>query len=425
MTLRKTYVLVVACIFGAFPFAALAQTADEIQKQIDDQNSQIAQLEREIAQYQTQLDATTKQKNTLQNTISQLNLQRKKLTASINVTKSQIKTTQLQIQKLSGNIADAQHSIDNNRAGIAESLRSLNDTDQQPLAVTLISSASLADAWEDVDAIGAIQTAVRDDITQLAQQKQTLTDTKTQAEQKKAQLQKQQQTLTVQQGSLDATTKAQNELLAQTKSQEATYQQIIAQKKAQEAQFEDALNNLKSQLNIAVNPSDVPIAGKGILHWPVDNVRITQYFGNTPFAASGAYGGKGHNGMDFAASIGTPIRAAMSGTVLGTGNTDLIRGCYSFGKWVMVKHSNGLSTMYAHLSQISVSTGQGVATGDVLGYSGKTGYATGPHLHFGVYVTAVTKIMKLGDATNAKTACSGAVMPVPPISGYLNPLNYL
>ena len=91
----------------------------------------------------------------------------------------------------------------------------------------------------------------------------------------------------------------------------------------------------------------------------------------------------------------------------------------------MIKHNNGLNTMYAHLSQIGVSEGQQVSTGDVIGYSGETGYATGPHLHFGVYVSSVTKIIRLGEATNGTAPCSRAVMPVPPLAGYLNPLSYL
>ena len=185
------------------------------------------------------------------------------------------------------------------------------------------------------------------------------------------------------------------------------------QKKAQEADFEAALNDLKGKLNVIINPSQITPAGKGILQWPLDKVRITQYFGNTAFAASGSYNGKGHNGIDFAASIGTPVHASLSGVVLGTGNTDSVKGCYSFGKWVMIKHANGLNTMYAHLSQISVRTGEEVATGEVLGYSGETGYATGPHLHYGVYVSSATQIMTLGEATQQKTACANATMRDP------------
>ena len=111
--------------------------------------------------------------------------------------------------------------------------------------------------------------------------------------------------------------------------------------------------------------------------------------------------------------------------MLATGNTDLVPGCYSFGKWVMLKHANGLATLYAHLSQIGVSSGQAVSTGDVIGYSGMTGYATGPHLHFGVYALAGVQIMTLKAFRGATTPCANATMPVAPTNAYLNPMSYL
>jgi murein DD-endopeptidase MepM/ murein hydrolase activator NlpD len=421
----------------AVPFIGSAQsaagTAADLQTQIDDNNTQIQQLDTEIAQYQTQLDATTKQKNTLQNAVDQLTLQSKQLTAKITVTKSQIDTTQLQIQQLSEGISTKQSAINDERAGLAESLRRLDEAEEIPLSVTILSAGTISDAWQDVDAMDTLQSAVETNLMQLAADKQSLTDTKATAETERAQLLKQQQTLTTQQGSLNATKKAQSDLLAQTKSKESTYQAIIAQKKTQEASFEQALNDLKAQFQQAVNPSQITAPGAGILQWPIDGtIRVTQYFGDTPFAQANPtlYSGHGHDGLDIGAPIGTPVHAALAGTVIGTGNTDLVHSasgaqCYSFGKWVMIQHGNGLNTMYAHLSEIDVTKGQSVSTGDVIGYSGETGYATGPHLHFGVYVSAVTKIIALGAATNGTTPCSKAVMPVPPVSGYLNPLNYL
>jgi murein DD-endopeptidase MepM/ murein hydrolase activator NlpD len=266
---------------------------------------------------------------------------------------------------------------------------------------------------------------VQDEIETLSTEKKQLTVTKDTAESKKKELDSQKRTLVTQQGSLDATRRAQAELLAETKSQESNYQALIAKKKAQEAAFEASLQDLQAKLQYTINPDQITPAGKGVLRWPVDSVRVTQTFGDTSFSRAGGYNGKGHNGIDLAASIGTPLKAALSGVVVGTGNTDNVRGCYSFGKWVMIKHANGLSTMYAHLSQIGVSTGQSVVTGQVIGYSGETGYATGPHLHFGVYVSSATQIINLGSATKSKTACSNAIMPVVPLSGYLNPMSYL
>jgi len=403
-------------------------TPASIQAQIDQNNAQIQQLNTEIAQYQTQLDATTQKKQTLQSSLTQINLSIKKTTASISVTQKQISTTQLQISQLQSGIAQKQSAIEVEEAGLAQSIRLLNEADMEPLSVTLLSSDGITSAWEDIDANEMLQNAVDQNIATLSADKQSLSDTKTSAQQKNTQLLQQQSNLKAQQGSLSATQNAQSQLLAQTKSQESTYEQIIAQKKAQEASFESALDNLKAQYNQAINPDQITQPAPGILQWPIyGTIRITQYFGDTPYAEAHAalYSGHGHDGLDIAAPIGTPVHAALSGTILATGNTDAIKGCYSFGKWVMIKHDDGLNTMYAHLSQISVSAGQEVATGDVIGYSGETGYATGPHLHFGVYVSSVTKIIPLGQATNGTAPCSKATMPVPPVSGYLNPLNYL
>jgi len=426
-TARASAALISLAVLTLPVLFVLAQTdaVSDIQRQINEHNAQIEALDKEIAQYQVQLDAVSSKKKTLQNTLTQLNLLLKKSAASISSTKKKIESTQLEIQELSRGIADKQESIDTGRAGISQSLRQLREFEGVPLVVQILSNDDISEIWSDIDANQSLQSAIDSQIERLATQKKSLTDVKEKTEAKRVQLLKQQNTLLSQQGTLNAQKKAQNELLAQTKSQESTYQAIISQKKSQEASLEAALSDLKAKYNVAVNPSEVTAAGKGILKWPLDKVRITQYFGNTAFAKKGAYSGSGHNGIDLAAQIGTPVKAALSGTVIGTSNTDAVRGCYSFGKWVMVKHNNGLSTMYAHLSQVVVSQGQSVGTGSVIAYSGETGYATGPHLHFGVYVSAATHIIKLIEATNKVSPCAQATLPIVPLSGYLNPLNYL
>jgi murein DD-endopeptidase MepM/ murein hydrolase activator NlpD len=98
-----------------------------------------------------------------------------------------------------------------------------------------------------------------------------------------------------------------------------------------------------------------------------------------------------HNGIDFAASTGTPIRAADSGLVIVAGEPAQYRG---YGKITVIDHGqskNGrrLSTVYAHQSRIGVHEGQRVAQGEVIGYVGSTGHSTGPHLHFEVRLNGV------------------------------------
>ncbi|MBI2612719.1 peptidoglycan DD-metalloendopeptidase family protein [Candidatus Kaiserbacteria bacterium] len=423
--MKKSALALVLVATMLMPTLSLGQSAEEIQKEIDTHSDQIEQLNKEIAAYEKQLTEIGSKKQTLQGTLNQLDIQRKKITASINVTKAKIRTLELEIQSLSKNIKGKESSIKIHEGGLAENLRRLNENETQTLAVSIFSSENLTDVWSDMDRSYALQEAVQESIDELSAQKESLTETKTATQSKQAELLKQQRNLVAEQGSLDATRKAQSELLTQTKAQESNFQAILREKQAAKASFEAALSDLQTKLQYTIDPSKIPPAGRGILRYPLDNVKVTQYFGDTDFARSGAYAGKGHNGIDLRASIGTPIKAALTGTVIGTGNTDAVRGCYSYGKWVLIRHGNGLSTLYAHLSQINVSEGASVATGAVIGYAGATGYATGPHLHFGVYASQAVQIIKLGEATNKKTSCANAVMPVAPLSGYLNPMDYL
>jgi murein DD-endopeptidase MepM/ murein hydrolase activator NlpD len=87
-----------------------------------------------------------------------------------------------------------------------------------------------------------------------------------------------------------------------------------------------------------------------------------------------------HTGLDMAASMGEPIRAADTGNVVMAGWNG------GYGNCVIIDHGAGLATLYAHQSEVAVSVGQRVNRGQVIGYVGSTGLSTGPHLHFEVRV---------------------------------------
>ncbi|MBO8194375.1 transglycosylase family protein [Streptomyces oryzae] len=98
---------------------------------------------------------------------------------------------------------------------------------------------------------------------------------------------------------------------------------------------------------------------------------------STPYGAAGSSWSSGHHtGVDFPVSTGTTVKAASSGTVVSAG----WGGAYGYE--VVLRHRDGKYSQYGHLSAISVRTGQAVDTGQLIGRSGSTGNATGPHLHF-------------------------------------------
>jgi murein DD-endopeptidase MepM/ murein hydrolase activator NlpD len=105
--------------------------------------------------------------------------------------------------------------------------------------------------------------------------------------------------------------------------------------------------------------------------WPVAGT-LTSGFGQR--------WGRMHEGIDVAAGAGTPIAAAAAGTVIVAGWNG------GYGNMVVVDHGGGISTGYAHMSSTSVSVGQSVGQGTVVGGMGTTGSSTGVHLHFEVRV---------------------------------------
>jgi len=425
------------------PRLAFADSASDIQAQIATNNQALEALKAEIVAYQTQLDAVGTKKNTLQSTVNALALSQKQLAAQIKATQNKISSANLQIRELSNSIGDKETTIAADQAAVAKALRSIAEGEQSSLVTDLISSHSLGEAWQAADQALLFNRALSNEITDLRAVRTQLANNRDAVAAQKAKLLSLQNDLTLQKRSVDASKAAQSQLLVQTKNQEANYQKLIAQKQAAEKSFEQQLLDLQGQLDLVVHPNLLPRVGTGILSWPFSNAFmfnctqrksvfgnlfcVTQYFGNTPFSTANpqVYNGHGHNAIDIAAPIGTPVTAALSGTILATGNTDLIRGCYSFGKWVMIIHGNGLSTLYSHLSVIDVSKGQSISTGQVVGLSGMTGYATGPHLHFGVYATEGTQIMTLKQFRGATIGCADATMPVATLTAYLNPLSYL
>lgn len=128
------------------------------------------------------------------------------------------------------------------------------------------------------------------------------------------------------------------------------------------------------------NQQSAPSPQSAQLRYPLDSIRVVQEFGANP----ANYQPRGHDGIDLAADTGTPVYAAEDGTITFEGNGENNSWMTQMaGICILLRHNN-IYTGYAHLSRTVINSGQHVNKAQLIGYSGATGMASGPHLHFEV-----------------------------------------
>lgn len=393
----------------------------QLQSQIESHSAEIERLNREIAQYQTELNSLNKQSNTLANQVKELDTTQKKLLTNLKLTQAKISQAEDDLVSLGGEIKNKEVTITHRGELIAENIRKLNESSQTTVLEMLLAEESFADAWTNVDQVKSFQDAVRSDVIELSNAKNILIDRHTDVEKKKEELLALKASLDDQKKIVDQNVKEKNDLLKATKNQESTYAKMVADRKALVVAFEAELRSYEEQLKYNLDPGSLPTIGSAPLGWPTSVPFITQQFGKTVDAVR-LYASGSHSGVDFRAATGTPVYAMASGTVGGTGDTDLSCKGASFGKWILIRYDNNLASTYGHLSLIKVTNGQRVNRGDIVGYSGNTGHSTAPHLHVSLYPADAVEV-----SPKASLSCAGKTITQPraAINAYLDPLMYM
>lgn len=176
---KKQFNTLILIILFLFPLAfSCAQSAQNLQDQINQKNSDIDQLEKEIASFQSQLDSLGQQKSSLSSSLKALDLTKKKLDADITLTQKKIDKTNFTIQGLSSNISDKEDSIKNNLDSISLEIKNINESEQSSLVENILSKNDFSMVWDDIDNIITVRERIRADIITLKQTKGALEDTR-------------------------------------------------------------------------------------------------------------------------------------------------------------------------------------------------------------------------------------------------------
>lgn len=418
--------------FSLFVFFVFAETSDPpddpstkaLQEKLQIKNQEIANLEKEIATYKKELENTSKEANSLGNTIKSIDSTRKNLSTNISLSQKKIDATFLEIESLEKNITLKSKNIETQYRGLGETLRRIRELDEISFSEAILGTEDLGDTWNNLIQIEEAQGEMQNAIGKLLTLKEKLSKDKATKEGKNKDLKVYKTRLGDQKNIADMERREKDALLKETKNKESNYKKLVAEREAKREAFQSEILDIESKLQLIKDPSQIPKGSRGLFSSPLDEMTVTQVFGHTDFASSRPKlysAGIGHNGVDFKASVGTPIKAVADGVVTGTGNTDTV--CYkaSYGKWILIRHDGRLSTLSAHLSLISVNAGDTITRGQVIGYSGNTGYATGPHLHFTTMATDGVQI-----TTKKSTVCKGTyTMPIADLRAYLDPMLFL
>lgn len=414
-------IMVIFSVISTNTHVFAEESSAELQAKINERAILIKKLEEEIKTYSDLADKTSREAQTLSNYIKTLDNQVKSISSDIKKSQVSIDKTNLEINKISNQIVGNEEKMFRLRQGIRESVYNQYILDNTSIVENFLSDKNILASIKDIEFLQIIQEKIQNSVREVIEVKKALETDKTEEQIKKEALEKEKEVLKTKQTSLNIVKTEQTKELTITKNQESNYKKILADRKKQKEAFEKEMFEYENKLKYILDPKSIPKAGSSPLDWPLEVVRITQQFGVTN-ASKRLYKSGSHNGVDFGAKIGTPLLAMADGVLVAQGDTDAVCKGVSFGKWVLIKYNNGLASTYGHMSQLSLSPGTAVKKGQIVGYSGNTGYSTGPHLHVSLYAA---------DAVNAisrpSASCPGRdlVMPIAPVGAYLDPLAYM
>lgn len=374
-------------LLSAAPIFAL--TADELKKALEEKakaaqavNDQIQAVSQQITAIQSQGNSLQKEIKTIDYNINQLNLGIKSSQINIEKLGFELQSTQLDINKIND-------GIEKKRFALARLVQELYEKDREGSLAMLLRNKSLAESFQEQQSISTLNSGISLEVASLKELNKQL-DAKFQTtSSKKQNIELEGQNLKTRKNIVVDQKSARSTLLTQTQNKEKVYQQQLSELEKKQSAISDEIDVIEDELRRSFDPSILPVKRPGVLSWPVSSPILTQHFGEV----SNLYRGKPHNGMDLGLLVGTPILASADGTVYAVGNN----GRYQYGKYVMVSHDNNLVSLYAHLSNnLIVKKGDVVKRGQIIGYSGNTGYVVGRgHLHLGLYWAPSVRVENL------------------------------
>lgn len=389
-------------IFAAPVFSVHAEeTKEDVEQQKEEAQQAQEEANANAEKYQKKVDKLTA-------AVNELDKQATDISTQIVEKKQQAEDLQNEIDETQTKLAEAQVSEDNQYEAMKKRIQYLYEEGDVAYIDALMSSASFEDSLNKSEYVDQLSTYDQKQLNKLvktkndiAEYQQTLKDDLADVEkvkadletkqadlddvisQKNAEINKYSDDVEMQKALAAEYAKQESELddkLAELARQEQ--QRLEEERKQREAEQQQQDNNggsdnSGSDSDNSGSNNGGSTTGSGQFIWPVSGP-ITDYFGPRESPTAGA--SSNHMGIDIGCSYGVPIAAANAGVVT------VAEWGESGGNYVMIDHGNGFVTMYLHNSSLAVSVGDVVSQGQTIAYAGSTGYSTGTHCHFSVFL---------------------------------------
>lgn len=328
--------------------------------------------------------AAEAEKGEIVNELEQYNTKIVSLNTEITNAQSEIDKKQAEIDELNGKIDEMQAKIDDRKSGMSKRLRTMYKNGSVGFIDIILDSRNFSELLSNLSMLQKIYKSDRSTLNSLEKISKELNHTKKELSAAQQAMASSQSELKDKKGELDKVSaqleakaaKIDENLAIFNQQAESLSSQIAAELAAQQQQA--AVNNGGGSAG-GSSGGGVSYVGTGGMISPVSNYVVTSEFGNrVGLEQYGTF----HGAIDLACPMNTPVVASDSGRVMN------LTGWYQqgYGWGVFIDHGNGIVTAYGHNSALVVSPGQYVQKGQIIAYSGMTGWATGPHVHFEVRV---------------------------------------
>ena len=360
---------------GSVRPAYAAKTAAELEEE-QRKAAQIAALEQKKREQQEKLKELEKQIAEAKAKKEDVMVTKNLLDQRNQLLLEQIDDTQGQIQHAADEITRYEELEDLQYELFCEQVRSEEERGSLSYLSVLFKATSMADLLNRMEFVNEVAEYNKSLIAAIQETRANIAAEKAAMEEHERQLGEQQDELETK---LNETTALMEEYAADQKALEQIY-----------AAEEKAAKEIAAEIDRLIAESDVVPSNEGFI-WPVNtSKKISSPIGSR--VAPGGFGSTNHKGVDIC-SVGftSSVFATKSGKVIlaSSPRQGSYYGGSGYGNYVVVDHGGGVTTLYAHLSTVSVSKGQTVSQGTVLGITGSTGASTGPHLHYEVRINGV------------------------------------